>query len=53
MMADAEGKVVEPWPIVGDNELENHAETASGRRKIDLEALGKFCAVAVLRVAGP
>jgi len=52
-MANAEGKVVESWPIVGDNELENHAEVTSGRRQIDLEALGKFGAVAVLRVAGP
>jgi hypothetical protein len=53
MVADAEGEVFKSRAIVSDDELEDHAEAACGRREVDLEALGKLGAVAVFRVAFP
>ena len=53
MVADAEGEVIESWAIVSYDEFEDHPEATSGRREVDLEALGEPGPVTVLGVAWP
>lgn len=53
MVADPEGEIVESRTIVGYGEFEDRAEGTGGRREVDLEALGKLGAIAVLGIAGP
>lgn len=53
MVPNAEGEVVESWPVLRHDESEDHAESAGEGREVHLEALRELGPVTALGIAGP